>query len=78
MKVIERKARQIVRQSYIEYLETIDGKYFNTDDMDFAYRTYSSQMVMLKQLFPETTNQESLEQLWNGVYYSNKRKDGWK
>ena len=66
---IERKARQVVRESYNEYMELLHFGYVG-EDMQFALRTYQAQMDLLKALFPKTTNQDNLERLWDGKFYA--------
>ena len=68
MTAIERKARQVVRESYNEYMASIHYGY--TEDSKFALRTYQAQMDLLKELFPKTTNQDNLERLWDGKFYA--------
>lgn len=72
MKVIEKKARQIVRQAYFDYKESI--RYFRQNgDTTYCYRTYQAQMDLLKALFPKTTNQDALENMWDAMWRKENR-----
>ena len=59
MKVIEKKARKIVREAYFDYKLTHATNF---------YHDYAIMMDMLKDLFPKTTNQDALENMWDAMW----------
>ncbi len=61
---IERKARQVVRQAYFDYKLV--------QDKDF-YHDYAVMMDMLIELFPKTTNQDALENMWDAMWRKENR-----
>ena len=59
MTAIEKKAREYVRQAYLDYKITYT---------QFSYGVYSNKMEMLEHLFPKTTNQNNLERKWDSQF----------
>ena len=59
MTTIEKKAREIVRQAYFDYKLMREQKFYND---------YAIMMDMLKELFPKTTNQDTLEIAWDVMW----------
>ena len=62
---IEKQARKIVRDAYFDYLE-ID--YSNRELKDHFCDIYYRYMQFLKDLFPETTDEDALETKWWSMF----------
>ena len=62
---IEKQARKIVRDAYLDYLE-ID--YSNRELKDHFFRIYYHYMQFLEKLFPETTDGDALETKWWSMF----------
>lgn len=62
---IEKRARKIVRDAYLDYLE-ID--YNNRELKDHFFKIYYHYMQFLEDLFPETTDEDKLESKWRSMY----------
>lgn len=65
MNKIEKRARKIVRDAYLDYLE-ID--YNNRELKDHFFKTYYHYMLFLEELFPETTDEDKLENKWRSMF----------
>ena len=59
MSRIEERARKIVREAYFDY---------KLDREHSTYAIYQNKMDMLKDLFPKSTNQDTLENVWNAMW----------
>lgn len=62
---IEKRARKIVRDAYLDYLE-ID--YNNRELKDHFFKNYYHYMQFLEDLFPETTDEDKLESKWRSMF----------
>ena len=62
---IEKRARKIVRDAYLDYLE-ID--YNNRELKDHFFKVYYHYMQFLEDLFPETTDEDKLESKWRSMF----------
>ena len=65
MKRLEEKARAIVRNAYFEWLLAIKT---NSPHSKEWCSTYMDKFDMLKELFPKSTNQETLEHIWDAMF----------
>ena len=63
---IERKARKFVKQLYFDYKAVRTYETFNS---------YYAAMVMLKHLFPESTDVETLERTWTVQWRKENKND---
>lgn len=62
---IEKRARKIVRDAYLDYLE-ID--YSNIELKKHFFERYYRNMLFLEELFPETTDEDKLEAKWRSMF----------
>ena len=62
---IEKRARKIVRDAYLDYLE-ID--YSNIELKKHFFERYYRCMLFLEELFPETTDEDKLESKWRSMF----------
>ena len=62
---IEKRARKIVRDAYLDYLE-ID--YSNRELKGHFFKIYYHYMQFLEELFPETTDEDKLESKWRSMF----------
>ena len=62
---IEKRARKIVRDAYLDYLE-ID--YSNIELKKHFFERYYRCMLFLEELFPETTDEDKLEAKWRSMF----------
>ena len=62
---IEKRARKIVRDAYLDYLE-ID--YNNRELKNHFFKNYYHYMQFLEELFPETTDEDKLESKWRSMF----------
>ena len=62
---IEKRARKIVRDAYLDYLE-ID--YSNIELKKHFFERYYRCMLFLEELFPSTTDEDKLESKWRSMY----------
>ena len=62
---IEKRARKIVRDAYLDYLE-ID--YSNIELKKHFFERYYRCMQFLEELFPETTDEDKLESKWRSIF----------
>lgn len=63
---IEKQARKIVRDAYWDYLDDIRSS--DTKRSGYSFKVYYHYLQFLKQLFPETTNEDRLEYKWIHMY----------
>ena len=62
---IEKRARKIVRDAYLDYLE-ID--YSNRELKDHFFKNYYHYMQFLEELFPNSTDEDKLESKWRSMH----------
>ena len=62
---IEKRARKIVRDAYLDYLE-ID--YNNRELKNHFFKNYYHYMQFLEELFPDTTDEDKLESKWRSMF----------
>ena len=62
---IEKRARKIVRDAYLDYLE-ID--YSNIELKKHFFERYYRHMLFLEELFPTTTDEDRLEIKWRSMF----------
>lgn len=62
---IEKRARKIVRDAYLDYLE-ID--YSDIERKKHFFNRYYRCMLFLEELFPETTDEDKLESKWRSMF----------
>lgn len=70
MTKIEKKAREIVRLAFFDYLEALELKE-GPEAAGYWFRIYENKLEVLVALFPKTTDEEKLERAWHGKFKKN-------
>ena len=69
---IEKRARKIVRDAYWDYLDDVCA---DETKSGYSFKVYYHYLQFLKTLFPETTNEDRLEDKWRNMYKKENNND---
>lgn len=72
MTKIEKKAREIVRLAFFDYLESLELKE-GGEASGYWFREYQCRLEMLALIFPDSTSPEALERCWYAKYKREKK-----
>ena len=73
MTKMEKQARKITRDAYYEFLEGLHSPNSDKSLNEYLFNVYYQYMKFLKELFPETTNEDRLRETWRMMFIKKRR-----